>query len=207
MAGNTLQEYVDEIDPILWESIQILTMSTAERTDPSSISAEACHIRFVRRFLFFAQWCFALTATIIYLSTHNWPPIIDGQGALIKILNRLGICASMDTLKRHVQNWHSRREDMVAQNLEADGFVIVSADNIDWVSRHARSTKQQFLEWNLYPSVSTNAFFGHRALQTKFPREPHSSGIPTGNQPTPITGESLIQCTSNCTVVRTMFLP
>ena len=62
MAGNTLQEYVDEIDPILWESIQILTMSTAERTDPSSISAEACHIRFVRRFFIFCTMMFCINS-------------------------------------------------------------------------------------------------------------------------------------------------
>ena len=133
MADNTLQEYVDEIDPILWESIQILTMSTAERTDPSSISAEACHIRFVRRFFIFCTMMFCINSQYNIPLHTQLTSIIDGQGGtetLIKIMNRLGICASMDTLKRHVQNWHSRREDMVAQNLEADGFVIVSADKL-----------------------------------------------------------------------------
>ena len=44
--------------------------------------------------------------------------IIDGQGGsatLIKVLNQLGVCASMDTLARHIQQKHADREQLKNQ--------------------------------------------------------------------------------------------
>ena len=48
--------------------------------------------------------------------------IIDGQGGsaiLIKVLNRLGVCASADTLSRYIQHKNSNRTDAIHQYLLA----------------------------------------------------------------------------------------
>ena len=127
--ANTLQQL------FCWwnwpHSIQILTMSLCQQQKkpiPHPFLPRLLTFDLYRGFSLSVQWCFVVN------SHYNIPlhtpltSIIDGQGGtetLIKILNCLGIlCCSMDTLKWHVQYWHSRREESVAQNLETDGFAI-----------------------------------------------------------------------------------
>ena len=57
----------------------------------------------------------------------------DATELLIRVLDRLGICSSMDTLARYIQ--HKESNDKVAggtKHLDPEGFTIVSADNIDF---------------------------------------------------------------------------
>lgn len=64
--------------------------------------------------------------------------VIDGQGGsamLIKILNRLGVCASADTLSRYIQHKCTNRTDAIHQYLSSDSFTVVSANS----STHATS--------------------------------------------------------------------
>ena len=51
---------------------------------------------------------------------------------LIKILNRLGACASADTLARYIQNKCSNQKSAMDQCLNQDSFTVVSVDNIDF---------------------------------------------------------------------------
>ena len=67
--------------------------------------------------------------------------IIDGQGgsaSLIRVLNRLGVCASKDTLERHIQQKHADRDTLRSKYLDSESFTIVSADNIDFRHSYAR---------------------------------------------------------------------
>ena len=65
--------------------------------------------------------------------------LIEGQGGsawLHKILNRLGVCASANTLSRFIQNKGTTVDmsDLYAN----DSFTVISADNIDFLHKHAR---------------------------------------------------------------------
>ena len=62
-----------------------------------------------------------------------------GSSVLIKILNRLGICASADTLARSIQFRVAQREKQGPKHeCSPDSLTIVSADNIDFLHSYAR---------------------------------------------------------------------
>ena len=70
--------------------------------------------------------------------------MIDSQGGtalLVKILNRLGICASADTLSRFIQYKACSPENATNKQLDPECFTVVSADNIDFMHIFARVYK------------------------------------------------------------------
>ena len=69
---------------------------------------------------------------------HKWP---GGSATLIKFLNQLGVCASMDTLARYIQRKHTDREQLKIKCLDSESFIIVSADNINFKHSFARVSK------------------------------------------------------------------
>ena len=61
-----------------------------------------------------------------------------GSAELLQILNRLGITASLETLKRHIRNVSEIRKQTGIDGLLVDkAFTIASADNIDFLSSYA----------------------------------------------------------------------
>ena len=68
--------------------------------------------------------------------------IIDGLGGsteLIKIFNRLGICASADTLARRIQYISSLRERVGAESeCSSEALTFISSDNIDFLHSYAQ---------------------------------------------------------------------
>ena len=79
--------------------------------------------------------------------------ILESQGStalLHQILNRLGVCASADTLSRFVQskaensNWLTT----TGGNIDSEPFTVVSADNIDFVHKHARIVGKSKTSWH-----------------------------------------------------------
>ena len=78
-----------------------------------------------------------------YTPIHNLlTDIVDGLGGstlLIKILNRLGICSSADTLARAIQFRVTEREEKgLLYEFSPTAFTIVSVDNIDFLHSYAR---------------------------------------------------------------------
>ena len=70
--------------------------------------------------------------------------LVEGQGGsalLIRMLNRLGACASADTLARYIQQKCTNHTNTTSQCLNADSFFVISADNIDFVHSFARMYK------------------------------------------------------------------
>lgn len=57
---------------------------------------------------------------------------------LIKMLNRLGACASADTLARYIQQKSAKHTSRTSLCLNCDNFFIISADNIDFVHSYSR---------------------------------------------------------------------
>ena len=109
-------------------------------TDPSS---SAYHTKRVR--------CLFLLCTMLSLCTDDrcsmplhtlMTDVVESQGGsalLVQILNRLGvICVSADTLSRFVQYKVNTCHQNEVKYLKPDSFIVVSADNIDFMHSFAR---------------------------------------------------------------------
>ena len=67
--------------------------------------------------------------------------VIDSQGGsslLTKILNRLAVCSSADTLSRFINHKSALQLQHLRSNLATDSFTVVSVDNIDYLHSYAR---------------------------------------------------------------------
>ena len=150
-----IDKLVAEMNQTLWKSICILTQSESERrgtskaTDPSTA---AYHIKKIR--------CFFLLCNVLFCTDDrcSFPlhtlvtDVVESQGGsalLIKILNRLGVCASSDTLCRFIQYKVRNASTKQTSHHPNDTFVVVSADNIDFLHSYARVFKgNQTSSWH-----------------------------------------------------------
>ena len=114
------------------------------RKKEGDTSSPAYHIKKVRRFFIACTMMFCInenyTIPIHILITD----VIEGQwgsAMLIEILNRLGACASADTLARYIQHKYSNQKSTMDQWLNQDSFTVVSVDNIDFLHSYARVYK------------------------------------------------------------------
>ena len=78
-----------------------------------------------------------------YLPLHNlitdMVESFGGSALLIRILNRLGICSSADTLARSIQYRVKESEQKCPeQECKPNSVTIISADNIDFMHSYAR---------------------------------------------------------------------
>ena len=141
---NDIDKLIAETDEKLWEAVCLLTRSVSERrgkskaSDPTSTSY---HTKKVRRYFLLCALLFC-TDDRCSLPLHTLvTDVVDSQGGsalLIKILNRLGVCTSTDTLSRFIQ--HKVNSLDINQNsyMNPDSFTVVSADNIDFLHSYAR---------------------------------------------------------------------
>ena len=113
---------VSQINPTLWRVICTITQSVSERKGKNSASDTTSpqhHVITIRRFLCLCALMFC-TNDRCYTPVHNIiTDIVDGLGGstfFIKILNRLGICSSADTLARSIKFRVAEREEKGPQN-------------------------------------------------------------------------------------------
>ena len=102
-----IDHLIESVDPVVWNTICILTQSTSERSKKRSSQSESSkNIKNIRRLFILCQIMFCIDNTC-YMPFHVLTAdLIDSYGGsfeLIKILNRLGVCVSNDTLLRHIQ--------------------------------------------------------------------------------------------------------
>ena len=136
-------ELQKEIDPKLWEAICTLTMSSTERRGSSKVndpSSQAYHIKKIRR-LFLICLILFITDDRCSFPLHTLiTDIVESQGGsalLIKILNRLGVCVSSDTLSRFIEH-KVQTSDIKRNGLAEDSFTIISTDNLDFLHSYAQ---------------------------------------------------------------------
>ena len=122
----------------------MLTRSTSEIRGTSKVndpSSSAYHTKRVRHLFLLCTIMFC-TDDRCSMPMHTLlTDTIESQGEsalLIKILNRLGVCASADTLSRFVQYKASTFSKNKLKSLSPDSFTVVSADNIDFMHSFAR---------------------------------------------------------------------
>ena len=137
-----IDKFIEEADPQLWNTICLLTRSVSERRGTSKATLDETSIAFqtkkTRRFFLLCALLFC-TDDCCSLPLHTLvTDMVDSQGGsalLIRILNRLGVCASFDTLKWFIQ--HKVSTAKVAKSLNLTSFTVVSADNIDFLHSYA----------------------------------------------------------------------
>ena len=133
------------MDPRLWSAISLLTRSVSECRGTSRVSDPSAlihHTKKVRR-LFCLCTILYCTDDRCYLPLHNLitdtVESLGGSALLIRILNRLGVCSSADTLARSIQYRVQEREQRgPEQECSPNSFTVISADNIDFLHSHAR---------------------------------------------------------------------
>ena len=126
---------ISEIDPDLWESIVLLTQSASEKKKGS----ETHHNKKLRRLYLLCTMLFIADNRCCFPLHTLLADIVDSQGGtalLIKILNRFGVCSSIETLNRFIQYRVNQQSEL--EGLNPDGFMIISADNIDFLHSYAR---------------------------------------------------------------------
>ena len=78
--------------------------------------------------------------------------ILESQGSttlLHQVMNRLGVCASADTLSRFMQNKVETSNWLITDNCDdSEPFTIISADNIDFLHKYARIAGNKKTSWH-----------------------------------------------------------
>lgn len=139
-----IDKYIEKIDPQLWQAVCVLTKSMSERRETPQ--PQFMHTKKVRQFF--------ICCCIMYCINEDYTiplhtlitDIIEGQGGselLIKILNRLGVCSSVDTLDRYIQRKNTDITASMNRCLNEDGFIVLSLDNIDFIASYARVCKSK----------------------------------------------------------------
>lgn len=61
-----------------------------------------------------------------------------GSSVLVKVLNWRGVCLSADTLARFIQHKQSTSDQHQFKHILKDVFIVVTADNLDFMHSFAR---------------------------------------------------------------------
>ena len=135
---------VQSIAPDLWDHVCKLTQSVNERKGRSASVKDGTfsgHIKHLRRAY--------LVSLIIFITNSecNSPfhavlsDVIESCGGsteLTTILNRFGICFSVDTLKRIIHSVSLDRKNAGTRSLLVDkAFTVASTDNVDFLQSNA----------------------------------------------------------------------
>ena len=132
-----IEAFIQELDPNLWEALCLLTQ-------PSSFRAQQTetHIRRVRCYFCACTIMFTIDSECCFpLHTFICDAIetCGGSSRLIKLLNRLGICACLDTHDRYIQHRVEKlKEKGPMSNYLCTAFSVASGDNLDFIHGCAR---------------------------------------------------------------------
>ena len=126
---------IDSVDPELWDAICLLTKPIKEEAKPNSI-------RRVRRFYCLCVLLFCTNSCCSFPIHTLLTDIIEccgGSQRLIKLLNRLGVCASSETHRRYMQYQIERlSENGPMTRYPTNTLTFFSIDNLDFIHSFAR---------------------------------------------------------------------
>ncbi len=135
-----IDDLIAQTDKTLWKAI---TQSVGESRRSITMDETQTHTKKVRRYFILCCILFCTDARCSRPLHQLITNVVESQGGsalLIKILNRLGVCASADTLSRFVQyKVHTGvLKAMKCKDMKCkDTFMALSVDNIDF--RHGFS--------------------------------------------------------------------
>lgn len=137
-------KHVQCVAPDAWEHVCLLTHSVNECKGRKSAVEEdslSVRIKHLRRAFLLSVVLFCTNAQCCYPFHVQLADAVEccgGSTELITILNRLGVTASLDTLKRHIHSISEKRKQAGIDGLLVDkAFTVASADNIDFLSSYA----------------------------------------------------------------------
>ena len=142
-----IDKWISETNPKLWDMICSLTTSISEkrRTFRSSdINSPTCQTKKIQRLFILCTILFCTDDRCSYPMHTLLTDVIDGQGGsalLIKVLNKMGVCSSSDTLSRFINHISNNSCLLSNKALITESFAIVSADNLDYLHSYARVCK------------------------------------------------------------------
>ena len=139
-----LDKQIKKINPQLWNAICCITRSKSEIRGTSKVSdphSSVYHVKKIRRFFLLCSMLFA-TDDRCSMPMHTlMTDVVESQGGssvLVKVLNRLGVCSSADTLACFIQHKRSTSDQHQFKHISKDAFTVVSADNLDFMHSFAR---------------------------------------------------------------------
>ena len=135
---------VCSVAPELWENICILTQSVNEGKNRGTATSEYSfhgRIKRLRRAYILSLILFVTNSECsfpFHIALSDAIESCGGSSELIKILNRVGAVASVETLKRTIHSISQDRKDAGVKSLLIENvFTIASADNIDFLQSNA----------------------------------------------------------------------
>ena len=142
----TVDNAISMIDPKIWNMVVTMTRTVTEKRKnipPNKISLKRkLHCLYCTCVMFFAtNTCCSFPLHVLLTD------IVDSQGGsyeLIRILNKFGAIASVDTHRRYVQYQVSKIQEVgVCHQLNPGVLSIVTIDNVDIAQRHAMVYNRQ----------------------------------------------------------------
>ena len=203
-----IEKIIQEMDPNLWKAVCILTQSATEKRGTSKTTECNSFAFHVKRI-----WRLFLMCTLMFITDDHCSiplhillaDIVDSLGSssiLHRILNRVGMCASSDTLSRFMQHKEGSFKTTVDSFISNDSFTIVSADNVDFLHNFASIAggKQQS-SWHgttiqavqPLPSLTVLHVLSGCTEPDRLSLIPHQNGYPlsaTGMGPSGVTGHT-----------------
>ena len=110
----SIDTMIADLDPTLWSAICSLTTSVSEHRHTLKMSDSTTHAQHVKKVRRFYCLCTLMSCTddCCYLPLHNLiTDVVDSLGGstqLLKILNRLGVYSSSDSLARYT-GWQNEK--------------------------------------------------------------------------------------------------
>ena len=138
-----IDKWISETDTKLWAMVCSLTKSKSEKRGTCSslpnVNSPTAQTKNIRRFFILCLILFCTDDRCSYPMHILLSDIIDGQGGsvlLTKVMNRVGVCSSSDSLSRFID--HTSKNMCLLSNKpsKAESFTIVSAD--DYLHSYAR---------------------------------------------------------------------
>lgn len=147
---------VRSLAPELWDHVTKLTQSVNERRGRSASVSEASfsgRIKHLRRAYLVSLILFITNSECNHPFHVVLSDIVESCGGsteLMTILNRFGIAASIETLKRTIHSVSEDRRSAGIKSLLVDkAFTVASADNVDFLQSNAAVyTGDQHCSWH-----------------------------------------------------------
>ena len=148
-----IEKQIQSMDPVLWDMVCILTQSAREKKQKLHPQVYERITKNLRRLFILHQMMFCLDSTCsvpFHLLTADLIDCHGGSLELIKVFNQLGICVSIDTLLRHIQNTVQHvTSNGLLQGTNYSQLTLFTMDNIDFMHSYAQVfSGNQKLSWH-----------------------------------------------------------
>ena len=134
-----VDKFINDLDPDVWKAVCLITQPLSSRAKNSTDNS---NIRKIRRLFCICTLLFTTNSQCSFSLHTLLADAIEtcrGSSRLMRLLNRVGACASADTHARYVQyRVQKYKEEGPMSGYRENAFTLASTDNLDFVHSHAR---------------------------------------------------------------------